>query len=242
MTPLPRRFHRLRSVLEQRMGDLTVMLEAVDKPHNLSAILRTCDAVGVLEAHVVSLPGRPRTFNTTARGSQKWVPLHPHASIETGLRRLKEQGFQIFGTQLGVNALDYRACDFTGPSCFVMGAERWGLSEEARALVDQPLFIPMGGMVQSLNVSVAAAILLFEALRQRQQAGCLPRHGEGIPGGEAQFRRLLFEWAHPQLARHCRDQGLPYPALDAEGALIAEETLAPAGRDQAGSAAASSPD
>lgn len=248
MTPLPRRFHRLRSVLEQRMGDLTVMLEAVDKPHNLSAILRTCDAVGVLEAHVVSLPGRPRTFNTTARGSQKWVPLHPHASIETGLRQLKEQGFQIFGTQLGVNALDYRACDFTGPSCFVMGAERWGLSEEARALVDQPLFIPMGGMVQSLNVSVAAAILLFEALRQRQQAGRLPRHGEGIPGGESEFRRRLFEWAHPQLARHCREQGLPYPALDADGALAtdgalaADDVLASAVSPQAGSAASASSD
>lgn len=209
------------------MGDLTVMLEAVDKPHNLSAILRTCDAVGVLEAHVVSLPGRPRTFNTTARGSQKWVPLHPHDSIETGLRQLKERGFRIYGTQLGVNALDYRACDFTGPSCFVMGAERWGLSEAARGLVDQPLFIPMGGMVQSLNVSVAAAILLFEALRQRQQAQQLPLRGEGIPGGEAAFRRLLFEWAHPELARQCRERGEPYPALDADGALMPAAAAAP---------------
>ena len=78
MPLLPRRFERLRSVLNHRMGDLTVVMEQVDKPHNLSAILRTCDAVGVLEAHVVSLPGRPRTFNNTAKGSQKWVPLHPH--------------------------------------------------------------------------------------------------------------------------------------------------------------------
>lgn len=218
MSPLPRRFQRLRSVLEQRMGDLTVLLEAVDKPHNLSAILRTCDAVGVLEAHVVSLPGRQPTFNTTARGSQKWVPLHPHASITAGLRHLKDRGFRLYGTQLGERACDYRSCDFTGPTCFVMGAERWGLSEEACGLVDQPLFIPMRGMVQSLNVSVAAAILLFEALRQRQQANLLPAPGEGIPGGQEAFQRRLFEWAQPQLAARCRELGLPYPRLDADGA------------------------
>ena len=162
MPLLPRRFERLQAVLNRRMGDLTVVLEAVDKPHNLSAILRTCDAVGVLEAHVVSLPGRPRTFNKTAKGSQKWVPLHPHPSIETCLSGLKEKGFRIYGTHLSVDARDYRDCDFTGPSCFLMGAEKWGMSEEALAMVDQPLFIPMTGMVQSLNVSVAAATLLFE--------------------------------------------------------------------------------
>ena len=135
MPLLPRRFERLQAVLNRRMGDLTVVLEAVDKPHNLSAILRTCDAVGVLEAHVVSLPGRPRTFNKTAKGSQKWVPLHPHPSIEGCLQGLKDQGFRIFGTHLSVDARDYRDCDFTGPSCFLMGAEKWGMSDEALAMV-----------------------------------------------------------------------------------------------------------
>jgi tRNA (guanosine-2'-O-)-methyltransferase len=221
MALLPRRFHRLRSVLDRRMGDLTVVLEQVDKPHNLSAILRTCDAVGVLEAHVVSLPGRPRTFNDTAKGSQKWVPLHPHPTIEQCLSGLKGRGFRIYGTHLASDALDYRACDFTGPTCFLMGAEKWGMSDEALALVDQPLFIPMTGMVQSLNVSVAAAALLFEALRQREQAGLVPRHGEGIPGGELAYRRLLFEWAYPQLADWCRREGQAYPDLDAEGAFDA---------------------
>ena len=223
MPLLPRRYERLQAVLNCRMGDLTVVLEAVDKPHNLSAILRSCDAVGVLEAHVVSLPGRPRTFNKTAKGSQKWVPLHPHPSIETCLRGLKDRGFRLYGTHLSVDALDYRQCDFTGPTAFLMGAEKWGMSEEALALVDQPLFIPMRGMVQSLNVSVAAASLLFEALRQRDQAGLLPKAGEGIPGGEPAYRRLLFEWAYPQVADWCRRQGRPYPALTEQGEIA--ETL-----------------
>ena len=223
MPLLPRRYERLQAVLNCRMGDLTVVLEAVDKPHNLSAILRSCDAVGVLEAHVVSLPGRPRTFNKTAKGSQKWVPLHPHPSIETCLRGLKDRGFRLYGTHLSVDALDYRQCDFTGPTAFLMGAEKWGMSEEALALVDQPVFIPMRGMVQSLNVSVAAASLLFEALRQRDQAGLLPKAGEGIPGGEPAYRQLLFEWAYPQVADWCRRQGRPYPALTEQGEIA--ETL-----------------
>ncbi|MEY2643425.1 MAG: tRNA ((18)-2-O)-methyltransferase TrmH [Cyanobacteriota bacterium] len=169
---------------------------------------------------MVSLPGRPRTFNKTAKGSQKWVPLHPHPSIEQCLLGLKERGFRLFGTHLSVDARDYRVCDFTGPTAFLMGAEKWGMSEAALALVDQPLFIPMSGMVQSLNVSVAAATLLFEALRQRGQAGVLPTAGEGIPGGAMAYRRLLFEWAYPQVAEWCRHQGRPYPPLSAEGVIL----------------------
>ena len=219
MPLLPRRFERLQAVLNRRMGDLTVVLEQVDKPHNLSAILRTCDAVGAMEAHVVSLPGRPRTFNKTAKGSQKWVPLHPHPSIESCLTGLKSKGFRIYGTHLGVDAIDYRHCDFTGPTCFLLGAEKWGMSEAALALVDQPLFIPMTGMVQSLNVSVAAATLLFEALRQRELAGLVPSAGEGVPGGSSAYARILFEWAYPQVADWCRRTERPYPPLSETGEI-----------------------
>ena len=113
MPLLPRRFERLKSVLNQRMADLTVLLEHVEKPHNLSAILRSCDAVGALEAHAVSLDGRPRTFNSTAQGSQKWVPLRDHPDTTTAIRHLKDRGFRLYGTHLGVSARDYRDCDCT---------------------------------------------------------------------------------------------------------------------------------
>ena len=220
MPLLPRRFERLRAVLNHRMADLTVLLEQVDKPHNLSAILRSCDAVGVLEAHAVCLKGRMPTFNTTAQGSQKWVPLHVHPDSATALADLRQQGFRIYGTHLASDAVDYRSCDFSGPTAFVLGAEKWGLSAETAALVDQPIFIPMHGMVQSLNVSVATATLLFEALRQRQAAGLLPSGGEGIPA--ERYAPLLFEWAYPQVAAWCRREGKPYPPLDAEGAISEE--------------------
>ena len=218
MPLLPRRFERLQSVLNHRMADLTVLLEHVEKPHNLSAILRSCDAVGALEAHIVSFEGRPRTFNSTAQGSQKWVPLHDHPDIDSAIGTLKGKGFRIYGTHLGVEAKDYRDCDFTGPTAFVLGAEKWGLTDRARDLMDEALFIPMRGMVQSLNVSVATATLLFEALRQRQAAGTAPSQGEGLSADH--YTKLLFEWSYPQVADWCREQGRPYPELNADGELL----------------------
>jgi tRNA (guanosine-2'-O-)-methyltransferase len=219
MALLPRRFERLKAVLDRRMANLTVLVEQVEKPHNLSAILRTCDAVGVLEAHAVCRQGRLPTFNSTARGSQKWVPLRLHDTITEAMATLKEQGFQLVGTHLGVQAVDYGDCDYTGPTAFVLGAEKWGLSAEAAALVDQPVFIPMRGMVQSLNVSVAAATLLFEALRQRRAAGVLPERGEGM--AKERYGSQLFEWAYPDVAAWCQREGRPYPPLDEEGAIQA---------------------
>ena len=220
MPLLPRRFERLCAVMDRRMADLSVVLEHVDKPHNISAILRSCDAVGVLEAHVISLKGRLATPNDTARGSQKWVRLNRHADSHAVLSNLREQGFRLYGTHLGVSARDYRDCDFTGPTAFVLGAEKWGLSEAAASLVDQAVVIPMQGMVQSLNVSVAAATLLFEAVRQRRAAGLLPSAGEGVPAELREQR--LFEWAYPEVAAWCRREGRSYPPLDGEGG-IAEE-------------------
>ena len=220
MPILPRRFERLRAVLNQRMANLTVLVEHVDKPHNLSAILRSCDAVGVLEAHAVSLSGRSRTYNSTAQGSQRWVPLHGHPNIETAVKKLKDKGFHLYGTNLSVDAVDYRDCDFTGPSAFVLGAEKWGLSEDATKLMDTDVFIPMRGMVQSLNVSVATATLLFEALRQREEAGLAPSVGEGIPGDN--YDNVLFEWAYPDVAQWCREQERPYPTLNDVGEIQEE--------------------
>jgi tRNA (guanosine-2'-O-)-methyltransferase len=96
-----------------------------------------------------------------------------------------------------------RSSDASGLA-FLLGAEKWGLSETAADLVDQAVFIPMRGMVQSLHVSVAAATLLFEALRQRRAAGVLPSHGEGLPA--ELYQQRLFEWAYPQVATWCRQE------------------------------------
>ncbi|KGG12972.1 tRNA (Guanosine18-2'-O-) -methyltransferase [Prochlorococcus sp. MIT 0601] len=200
------------------MSDLTILLEEVEKPHNLSAIVRSCDAVGVLEAHIVSKKNRIQTFNSTAQGSQKWISLKEHENIERAVATLKKNGYKLCGTNLSVNAIDYRHCDYTGPTAFVLGAEKWGLSKPATELMDEAIFIPMQGMVQSLNVSVAAGALLYEALRQRESSGNVPKNGEGIP--KDKYDQVLFEWSYPEVASWCKKEGREYPLLNSTGEII----------------------
>jgi len=218
MPLLPRRFERIKAVLNCRMADLTVLIEHVEKPHNISAILRSCDAVGVLEAHTVTIDGTTPTFNSTAQGSQKWVTLKEHKNIGYAVEELKKMNFKLYGTHLNENSRDYRECDFTGPTAFVLGAEKWGLSDSAKELMDEEIFIPMRGMVQSLNVSVAAAILLFEALRQRQEKQIIPKNGEGIP--KELYDQIIFEWSYPEVAEWCKREGKKYPRLNQKGEII----------------------
>jgi tRNA (guanosine-2'-O-)-methyltransferase len=203
---------RVRAVLDKRQPDLTVLLEHVHKPHNLSAILRSCDAVGVLEAHIVALEGRVPTFNETSAGSDKWLPLHQHQSTESAFSNLRQRGFKVIAAHLSDTALDYRQWDYNQPTAVLLGAEKWGVSSQAAELADAHIIIPMQGMVQSLNVSVAAAVVLFEAQRQRLEAGLY----DTTRLTKAQYKRLEFEWLHPREAEVLRTRGEAYP-LDANG-------------------------
>ncbi|WP_038045394.1 tRNA (guanosine(18)-2'-O)-methyltransferase TrmH [Thermus caliditerrae] len=188
MTEARRR--RIEEVLRRRQPDLTVLLENVHKPHNLSAILRSCDAVGVLEAHAVNPTGGVPTFNETSGGSHKWVYLRVHPDIQTAIGHLREKGFRIYATALREDTQDFREVDYTRPTAILLGAEKWGVSEEALALADGAIQVPMFGMVQSLNVSVAAAVILFEAQRQRLKAGLY----EGPRLDPELYQRVLEDW------------------------------------------------
>lgn len=216
MPMLARRYQLLQRVLNQRQPDLTVMMENVHKSHNLSAVLRTCDAVGVFAVHAVSDRGQVKTFRATALGSQKWVRLQVHSTTEEAIGHLKGEGFKVYAAHLSERAVDFREVDFTQPTAVLLGTEKWGVSDRAAALCDQHIVIPMVGMVESLNVSVANAVILFEAQRQRLAAGMYDQ--SRIP--EADYRRILFEWAYPELARRYRDRNEDYPALDGEGQLL----------------------
>ena len=99
MPLLPRRFERIKSVLNRRISDLTVLIENVEKPHNLSAIIRSCDAVGVLEAYAIFNKEKFLTFNSTAQGSQKWVQVNQYKETTEAIKVLKKKGFKLFGTK-----------------------------------------------------------------------------------------------------------------------------------------------
>jgi len=217
MSVLPRRFQRLKNVLNSRMGDLTVLIEGVNKPHNLSAIIRTCDAAGVFQANFICDQSKVKTFNSTAQGSQKWVKLKNHESYFKATKTLKKEGFKLYGASLNKNSIDYRDLDFTKNTCFVLGAEKWGLSKELNAQVDESIYIPMNGMVQSLNVSVAGAILLFEAIRQRKNENLIPSKGEGLT--QEEYKNTLFEWTYPELIDSYKKSNKDYPCLKKDGEI-----------------------
>lgn len=211
--PTPARLARVKEVLSRRQPDLTVLLENVSKPHNFSAILRSADAVGVFEAHAVHPTGGVPTHHHTAAGTERWVYLRVHPDVETAIHHLKVRGFSVYATRLSREAVDFREVDYTRPVAILLGSEKWGVSEEAARLADGSIVIPMLGMAQSLNVSVAAAVILFEAQRQRLAAGMYDR-----PRLDPKtYQRALFEWLYPELARELRAKGEPYPELDGEG-------------------------
>ena len=218
----PERYAKIRQVLAQRQPSLTVLLDEVNKPHNFSAILRTCDAVGVLRAHAV-VPrtagggGGLPTSATTSGSAHKWVEVQTHEDAVAAVRHLQGQGFQVLATHLSEKSRDYRTPDYTRPSAVLLGAEKWGVSDAAAEAADANIVIPMLGMVQSLNVSVAAATILFEAQRQRLAAGMYGR----VQLEAAQLERLAFEWSYPELAQVYRERGEGYPGLDSEGGVLA---------------------
>ncbi|MCS7226490.1 MAG: tRNA (guanosine(18)-2'-O)-methyltransferase TrmH [Gloeomargarita sp. SKYB31] len=205
-----RRWQRMLEVLSRRQPDLTVLAEAVHKPHNLSAILRSCDAVGIGRVHAVNPTGGVPTYNETSASAEKWVELVVHPTLEKAFAYLRAQPMRLLAAHLSATAVDYREVDYTQPTCIIVGNEKSGVSAEAAALADQHIVIPMLGMVQSLNVSVATAVILFEAQRQRLQAG-LYDQPRLTP---EQMARQAFTWLYPEEAMQYEQTGQPFPDLD----------------------------
>ena len=210
------RFQRLTAVLNKRQPDLTVVMDNVHKPHNLAAIVRTCDAVGILEAHAVSSRPSIRLSQKAAGGCKQWVNIKIHQTIQDAYNHLRQRGFNIYAAHFDQQARDFRQFDYTLPTAIVVGAELDGISTTAVDHCDGSIIIPMVGLVQSLNVSVATALILFEAQRQRQEAGMYasPRLDRRIYG------YLLFEWLHPKVAAYCQKHQLPYPKINDNGDII----------------------
>ena len=212
------RYARIRQLLRLRQPSLTLCLEQLNKPHNVSAIVRSCDAVGVHEMHAV-WDKRPRMRKGTAMGSEHWVAVKDHASIENAVSHLKKQKMQILVTNLSPNAVDFRDIDYTLPTAIILGQEKHGVTEAAIALSDQDIAVPMVGMVQSLNVSVAAALILYEAQRQRQISGMYATQQLS----EQACQEVLFQGGFPKLRDLCDRKGLMYPHIDDNGHINADE-------------------
>lgn len=211
------RYQKIMRVLRHRQPDLSLLAEDVYKPHNLSAMLRTCDAVGVGKVHAVTPTGGLPTYNDTSASADKWVEVRVYDRLEPALEQLRQQNMQLLATTLSAKAVDYRQIDYTKPSCVIFGNEKNGVSEQAMAAADAHIIVPMVGMVQSLNVSVATAVIMFEAQRQRMLAGFYDSPQMDMRSMEVQ----AYQWLYPRQAALLTEQGAPFPHLDATGQVVA---------------------
>ena len=193
MFPVPtaQRIEKVKRFLSLRQPDLRIVLEGVTIAHNASAVLRTCDAAGVLYVDIVSPSPDSLNINTAiSTHAEKWVEINIRSSISECLLPLKARGFRIAVTNLGKDALPYAELDYTQPLVLVFGNESEGVSAEALALADYKIRIPMLGMVQSLNLSVSVGIILYEALKQRWGRGFFNKRRLS----EEEFEAYLRKW------------------------------------------------
>ncbi|MFP4167472.1 MAG: TrmH family RNA methyltransferase [Desulfonatronovibrionaceae bacterium] len=169
-----KRRQRIQSVLGRRQRDFTLVMNNIHDPHNVSAILRSCDAFGIHRVHFVyTSEPFPSLGKKSSASARKWVDITRHTSAADLAGRLSLEGMRVLYTGFGSRASSLPEVDFLPPTAVVLGNEHRGVDEELKRLSHGELYIPMQGMVQSLNVSVAAALILYEAWRQRREAGVL---------------------------------------------------------------------
>lgn len=186
-----RRREKIEKVLSRRQKDLTLVLDNIHDPHNVSAIYRSCDAFGVHKVHLYYTDTPfPHLSEKTSASARKWVDTVRHKDKESLIADLKNTGYQILATNCTPTAKPLRAYDLTIPTAIIMGNEHSGVSEELFPLVDGEIYIPMFGMIQSFNVSVAAALLLGEASRQRQLKGMY----DTKTFTDEEYQKLLADW------------------------------------------------
>jgi tRNA (guanosine-2'-O-)-methyltransferase len=187
-----KRIEKIKWVLSKRQPSLRVVLENIHDPHNVSAIFRTCDAAGVPKVSLVyNVEKFPKIGKKSSASAYKWIEREKYKSIEDCYSQLREEKFVIYASSLNSDSKSLYDLDFTKKTAIVFGNEHRGLSNEAEKLADERFFIPMYGMVQSLNVSVSAAICIYEALRQR----LIRKKYDKSELSTKELKNLLDEWS-----------------------------------------------
>lgn len=188
----PERQQKLISVLNKRQNDITVVLENVFDPHNISAVMRTCDAVGVQDIYVLNtkIPPHKKWGAKSSSSAANWLTIHQYDNAEECFSSLRKNYSTILTTHLSSDAISLHEIDFTKSIALVFGNEHEGVSDEIRKLADGNFIIPQVGIIRSLNISVACAVTLYEAFRQKSNAG----HYEKQKLTDEQANGLLNNW------------------------------------------------
>lgn len=188
----PERYNRLTSVLNKRQPDLTVVLENVFDPHNVSAVMRTCDAVGIQDVYILNnrIPPHKKWGYRSSSTANKWLNIHQYTDAESCFNEIRKKYKNIYTTHLADDSVEIYDLDFTQSIALVFGNETFGVSEEIRKYSNGNFIIPQVGIIKSLNISVACAVTLYEAFRQKKIKG----HYLESRMSEAQVTAIKSEW------------------------------------------------
>lgn len=193
LTMRKERTEQLNRVLDLRQPDLTVLLENVYDPHNVSAVMRSCDAVGITEIYVLTTERPEKKYNWGFRSSSsalKWMIVHRFTDLDACVKAIRLKYQKMYTTQLGASSKEVYQIDFTQPVALVFGNEHSGCSPAIIAAADGNFLIPQVGMIHSLNISVACAVSIYEAYRQKKAAG----HYDTPRLPIEQRRNILWQW------------------------------------------------
>ncbi len=187
-----KRLAKLESVLSKRQPGVTIVLENINDPHNISAVIRSCDAVGIIDVYLIYYGSQPvpKLGNASSGSAKKWVDVKMFHSVEDCFDELRAKGKKIYTTHMSRDAISLYELDLTGKVALVFGNEHAGVSDEAVEKADGNFLIPQVGMTQSLNISVACAVTLYEVYRQRSNVG---KYDE-LQMSESQYQTRLEDW------------------------------------------------
>lgn len=194
----PQRTERLEYVLSKRQPDITVVLENVFDPHNISAVMRTCDAVGIQDIYILNtkIPRHKKWGAKSSSSAAKWLTVHQYEDAQQCFEDLRKRFKKIYTTHLSTDAVSLHELNLTEPVALVFGNEHSGVSEEIIGMADGNFIIPQVGIIRSLNISVACAVSVYEAFRQKKNAG----HYDEIKLEGEQLNSLRAEWGfHEEL-------------------------------------------
>lgn len=194
------RQNKFKQTIANRQTDVTVVLENVHDPHNIGAVMRSCDAIGINEIYVLNTTNLTKKqvlrFGKSASGAIRWVTLHYYDDIDACLTEVKKKYKRIYATHLGEQSKDLYELNLTEPIAFMFGNEHEGITKASLEHCDGNFIIPQFGMVQSLNISVACAVTLFETLRQRKDASM---YNQEFDEGKEFHSGKYNEWYQKQL-------------------------------------------
>lgn len=188
----PERYERLHAVLNKRQPDLTVLLENVFDPHNISAVMRTCDAVGIQDIYILNtkIPPHKKWGAKSSSSAAQWLTIHQFTDAEACFTELRKNFKKIYTTHLSTDAVGLHELNLTEPVALVFGNEHSGVSDDIIVMADGNFIIPQVGIIKSLNISVACAVTLYEAFRQKTNAG----HYDKLKLEGEKLERLRTEW------------------------------------------------